>query len=203
MGGALCRCRGSPAAVEVGSQALPQGAQARHESIQLLEVRSGKLSEAPGPERSQADTDQAGVMDIGYPANQTRRLSPVHQSDSAVMALRLVGLVVPRALGVGYDAISDVLLGRIAAGALAALLVAKLPAWWVALASGTSGGTLAPLLLIGGAFGSLFGSAVQVVLPGATVSPGAFALVAIAGPWPTAGAGTATAGLAIRGRSDP
>lgn len=91
-----------------------------------------------------------------------------------------VGLFEPRALSVGYDVISDVLLGRIAAGALVLLAVAKLLAWWVALGSGTSGGTLAPLLLISGAFGSLFGTLVQHVAPGAGISPGAFALVAMA-----------------------
>jgi H+/Cl- antiporter ClcA/CBS domain-containing protein len=92
----------------------------------------------------------------------------------------LVGLVEPRALGVGYDAISDILVGRIAVGALLVLALAKLVAWWVALASGTSGGTLAPLLLISGAFGSLFGTGVDHLLPAAGVSPGAFALVAMA-----------------------
>ena len=48
----------------------------------------------------------------------------------------------PRALGVGYDAIDDVLGGHLAVGVLAALAVGKLLAWWVALGSGTSGGTL-------------------------------------------------------------
>jgi H+/Cl- antiporter ClcA/CBS domain-containing protein len=96
------------------------------------------------------------------------------------VAFAFVGLAQPRALGVGYDVISDVLLGKIAAGALAALAIAKLVAWWVALASGTSGGTLAPLLLISGAFGSLFGTAMQHIDPGIDISPGAFALVAMA-----------------------
>jgi len=91
-----------------------------------------------------------------------------------------VGYVVPRALGVGYDAIGDVLAGRIAVAALAALVVAKLVAWWVALGSGTSGGTLAPVLLIGGGAGSLVGSAIAAMAPGLHVSPGAFALVAMA-----------------------
>lgn len=91
-----------------------------------------------------------------------------------------IGLAQPRALGVGYDVISDVLLGRIAVAALILLALAKLLAWWVALASGTSGGTLAPLLLIGGAFGSLVGTAINHFVPGAHVSPGAFALVAMA-----------------------
>jgi H+/Cl- antiporter ClcA len=92
----------------------------------------------------------------------------------------IVGLMQPRALGVGYDAIDDVLVGRLAVATLVGLLLAKLIAWWLALASGTSGGTLAPLLLISGAFGSLFGSAVEHIAPGSNISPGAFALVAMA-----------------------
>jgi chloride channel protein, CIC family len=92
----------------------------------------------------------------------------------------LVGLLVPRALGVGYDAIGDVLNDRLAVGAIAVLAVAKLVAWWLALGSGTSGGTLAPLLLIGGSFGSLVGSLVLAAMPGLGVSPGAFAVVGMA-----------------------
>jgi CBS domain-containing protein len=91
-----------------------------------------------------------------------------------------VGLAEPRALGVGYDAIGDVLNSRLALGAIAVLGVVKLVAWWLALGSGTSGGTLAPILLISAAFGTLFGTAVNHVLPGADVAPAAFALVAMA-----------------------
>ncbi len=43
----------------------------------------------------------------------------------------VVGLFVPRVLGVGYDAIGDVLAGRLALGVMAALALAKLLAWWV------------------------------------------------------------------------
>jgi CBS domain-containing protein len=88
-------------------------------------------------------------------------------------------LAAPRALGVGYDAIDDILLGHIALGALAVLALVKLVAWWVALASGTSGGTLAPVLMVGGAFGGLVGTAVQHVAPGLGIPPGAVALVAM------------------------
>jgi len=91
-----------------------------------------------------------------------------------------VGLLVPRALGVGYDAIGDVLNDRLTVGVIAVLALAKLVAWWIALGSGTSGGTLAPLLLIGGSFGSLFGFALRAVVPGVELSPGAFAMVAMA-----------------------
>ncbi|MEO5722853.1 MAG: chloride channel protein, partial [Ilumatobacteraceae bacterium] len=73
----------------------------------------------------------------------------------------LVGLFVPRALGVGYDSIGAVLAGRLALGTVAVLGLAKLLAWWVALASGTSGGTVAPLLLISGSFGTLVGAGVN------------------------------------------
>jgi CBS domain-containing protein len=95
-----------------------------------------------------------------------------------------VGLLVPRALGVGYDAIGDVLNDRLAWAAIAGLAVAKLVAWWIALGSGTSGGTLAPLLLIGGSFGSLIGFAAQAIDPSlhlaGGLTPGAFAMVGMA-----------------------
>jgi len=89
-----------------------------------------------------------------------------------------VGMFEPRVLGVGYAVIGAELAGTIVGGALLVLGVAKLLAWWVALGSGTSGGTLAPLLFIGGAFGGWLGSiAVHAGIP---VDPRAFALVAMA-----------------------
>jgi H+/Cl- antiporter ClcA len=96
------------------------------------------------------------------------------------LGFSLVGLLVPRALGVGYDAITDVLASRLAVATVAALALAKLIAWWIALGSGTSGGTLAPILLISASFGSLFGSLAHRIVPGIGVSNGAFALVAMA-----------------------
>jgi len=107
-------------------------------------------------------------------------LSPFWHPVIGAAGFALLGLWQPRALGVGYDAINDVLIGKIALGGLIALAVAKLGAWWLALASGTSGGTLAPVLLISGAFGSIFGTGVEHVAPGAHIAPGAFALVAMA-----------------------
>jgi H+/Cl- antiporter ClcA len=96
------------------------------------------------------------------------------------LAFALIGLAVPRSLGVGYDEISAVLAGKLAVATVATLVAAKLVAWWVSLASGTSGGTLAPLLLISGGVGALLGSLVDGLWPSAHVSPGAFALVAMA-----------------------
>ena len=92
----------------------------------------------------------------------------------------MIGLVVPRALGVGYDVIGQILASRLALGTVVLIGGAKLLAWWVALGSGTSGGTLAPLLLISGCFGTVVGTGVDHLVPGVDVSPGAFALVAMA-----------------------
>lgn len=91
-----------------------------------------------------------------------------------------VGLFVPRALGVGYDAIDDVLNARLAVGTVAALALGKLIAWWLALGSGTSGGTLAPILLISSSFGTVVGAGLNHALPGPDVAVGAFAIVAMA-----------------------
>jgi len=71
------------------------------------------------------------------------------------LVIGLGGLLVPRALGVGYDTIDLLLVGNIAAGAAASLLIVKAAIWSVSLGSGTSGGVLAPLLMMGGALGTL------------------------------------------------
>jgi len=67
----------------------------------------------------------------------------------------LGGLLFPRALGVGYDTIHDLLTGQLVGVALLGLVVTKAVIWAVALGSGTSGGVLAPLLIMGGALGAL------------------------------------------------
>ncbi|TXR46662.1 chloride channel protein [Phyllobacterium endophyticum] len=73
------------------------------------------------------------------------------------LAIGLGGLVEPRAMGVGYDVIHDLLVNSITAQAVLVLVIVKCIIWIVALASGTSGGVLAPLLIIGGAAGFLEG----------------------------------------------
>jgi H+/Cl- antiporter ClcA len=104
----------------------------------------------------------------------------------------LVGLAVPEVLGVGYDTIEAVLAGGLAAGTLAVLGGAKMLAWWLALGSGTSGGTLAPVLLISASFGALFGQGVVTLFPDAAVGAGAFALVAMAATFGAATRATLT-----------
>ncbi|MCA0024334.1 chloride channel protein [Mesorhizobium sp. B1-1-4] len=84
------------------------------------------------------------------------------------------GLIEPQALGVGYDNISTMLDGRTIATAALLLLVVKAVIWSVALGSGTSGGVLAPLLIMGGAMGAVLAG----FLPAA--DPGFWALLAMA-----------------------
>jgi H+/Cl- antiporter ClcA len=66
----------------------------------------------------------------------------------------LGGLLDPRVLGVGYDNIHALLQGQLVGGLVLGLLVTKALVWSLSLGSGTSGGVLAPLLIIGGALGA-------------------------------------------------
>jgi chloride channel protein, CIC family len=74
----------------------------------------------------------------------------------------IVGIFEPRVLGVGYGTIHALLRGELVGAALLGLLLGKSVAWVIALGSGTSGGVLAPLLIIGGALGAVLGHALPV-----------------------------------------
>ena len=65
------------------------------------------------------------------------------------------GLIFPQALGVGYDTIGALLQGDVPRQRSLGMLLVKSVIWAVSLGSGTSGGVLAPLLMMGGALGGL------------------------------------------------
>jgi H+/Cl- antiporter ClcA len=71
------------------------------------------------------------------------------------LVIGLGGLLFPEALGVGYDTIEQLLQGHASLSLIAGILIVKATIWAVALGSGTSGGVLAPLLMMGGAVGGL------------------------------------------------
>lgn len=71
------------------------------------------------------------------------------------LAIGLGGLIFPQALGVGYDTIGALLQGNVTAKVILGVLLVKWFIWAVSLGSGTSGGVLAPLLMMGGALGGL------------------------------------------------
>lgn len=85
------------------------------------------------------------------------------------------GLIDSRALGVGYNTIHAELLGQLGVDALLLLFAVKLVIWSGALGGGTSGGILAPIMMLGAAIGGVLGHA----LPGTT--PGVWALLGLAG----------------------
>ena len=87
----------------------------------------------------------------------------------------LGGLIVPEALGVGYNVIEAELNGTIALNLIVGILVVKTLIWSLSLGSGTSGGVLAPMLMIGGALGGLEAA----IFP--HVGPGFWPLVGLAG----------------------
>jgi H+/Cl- antiporter ClcA len=71
------------------------------------------------------------------------------------LAIGLGGLVFPQALGVGYETIGALIQGEVPRGTIVGILVVKSLIWAIALGSGTSGGVLAPLLMMGGALGGV------------------------------------------------
>lgn len=81
------------------------------------------------------------------------------------IAVGIGGYFEPRALGVGYDVIGDLLHHHLLLGAVAALLLVKAAIWLIALGSGTSGGVLAPILMFGAGTGLLL----TPILPGGEV----------------------------------
>jgi CIC family chloride channel protein len=71
------------------------------------------------------------------------------------LVVGLGGLIFPQALGVGYGTIGSLLQGEVPVRVILGILVVKSIIWSVSLGSGTSGGVLAPLLMMGGALGGL------------------------------------------------
>lgn len=113
-----------------------------------------------------------------YGAEDIFRKLPVHWMWWPVLGGVIVGvggMIQPAALGVGYDTIADELAGNLAITTLISILAVKLVIWAAALGSGTSGGILAPILIMGAAAGGLLG----FYFPGKI--PGEWALLGMAG----------------------
>jgi H+/Cl- antiporter ClcA len=96
------------------------------------------------------------------------------------VAVGVVGCFAPLTLGVGYTNIEQIVSGDFTAQALMFLCVMKFLSWSIALGSGTSGGTLAPLFTIGGAFGGVAGYAALSLFPHLGIDPKIAGLVGMA-----------------------
>jgi H+/Cl- antiporter ClcA len=77
------------------------------------------------------------------------------------VAVGLIGHYFPQTLGVGYVNIQNILDLKILGPLVLGLCLMKFLSWWIALSSGTSGGTLAPLLTLGAGLGQLLGTVMQ------------------------------------------
>jgi H+/Cl- antiporter ClcA/CBS domain-containing protein len=96
------------------------------------------------------------------------------------LGVGLGGLVFPRALGVGYSVIQQMVSGDAAWKLLAGVLIIKSLIWVFSLGSNTAGGILAPLLMIGGALGALMSHLMPVMTTGAWALVGMTAVLSAA-----------------------
>ena len=93
-----------------------------------------------------------------YAAEDVFRLLPIHWMwwpAIGGLAIGLGGLIFPQALGVGYETIGALLQGDVPLKMIVGILLVKSAIWAISLGSGTSGGVLAPLLMMGGALGGI------------------------------------------------
>lgn len=96
------------------------------------------------------------------------------------VAIGVIGYFAPHTMGVGYDNIQHLLTGVLPLSIVGALCFLKYLSWSISLASGTSGGTLAPLFTIGGALGCLLGVALLHYFPHCGINTATAALIGMA-----------------------
>lgn len=124
-----------------------------------------------------------GVTKIVYQIEDWFEKLPVHWMwwpAIGGIAVGVIGYFAPKTLGVGYSNITEILSGNLPYKIIISLCVLKFISWAIALGSGTSGGTLAPLLTIGGAAGAILGIFIQRLFPSAGVVLPLAALVGMA-----------------------
>ncbi|HET7674248.1 MAG TPA: chloride channel protein [Gammaproteobacteria bacterium] len=112
-----------------------------------------------------------------YLSEDTFRKLPIHWMWWPAIGgviIGIGGLFEPRALGVGYDVIGILLSGKATLSLIVGILIVKTLIWSLSLGSGTSGGVLAPVFMIGAALGSLL----AYIFP--PVAPGFWALMSLA-----------------------
>jgi len=101
----------------------------------------------------------SSLLTVGvYAAEDSFARLPVHWKwwpAIGGVAVGLGGLIFPQALGVGYDTIGALLQGDVPRAVIAGVLLVKSAIWVISLGSGTSGGVLAPLLMMGAALGGV------------------------------------------------
>jgi len=124
-----------------------------------------------------------GLTKIVYAIEDNFEKIPVHWMwwpAIGGLAVGVIGYFAPHTLGVGYDNIISLLSGEVPMALMLSICFFKFLSWSIALGSGTSGGTLAPLMTIGGAAGAILGSMILLFFPNAGISVPLSALVGMA-----------------------
>ncbi|MEN0052993.1 MAG: chloride channel protein [Mucilaginibacter sp.] len=114
-----------------------------------------------------------GITKIVYTIEDNFEKIPIHWMwwpAIGGLAVGVIGYFAPHTLGVGYDNITGLLSGKWPLFIICNLLFLKFLSWAIALGSGTSGGTLAPLLTMGGAAGALIGTLILILFPNCGVT---------------------------------
>ncbi|MBU8932526.1 MAG: chloride channel protein [candidate division Zixibacteria bacterium] len=109
------------------------------------------------------------------------KMSPMLKPALGGLLLGGIAMFYPQVLADGYETIKLTLHGQIGIGLLVVLIFMKLMATCLTLGSGNSGGIFAPSLFMGAVVGGAFGVLVHSQFPDITASPGAYALVGMAG----------------------
>lgn len=125
----------------------------------------------------------AGISKSVYAIEDLFEKIPIHWMwfpAIGAIVIGVTGYFAPYTMGVGYDNIRNLLTGKLPLTILFSLFLLKYISWSVSLGSGTSGGTLAPLFTIGGAFGALAGMLILHLYPNAPVNITLAALVGMA-----------------------
>ncbi|MFZ0247150.1 chloride channel protein [Candidatus Binatus sp.] len=114
-----------------------------------------------------------GLASVGatravYAVEDTFAKMPIHWMWWPAMGglvVGIVGYILPETMGVGYVNIVRIFSGSLTEKALIMLCMLKFVSWAVALGSGTSAGTLAPLFVMGGALGAALGGGANLLFP--------------------------------------
>jgi H+/Cl- antiporter ClcA len=129
-----------------------------------------------------------GVAAIGFSStlkwleeffDHMKKIPTVFHPAMGALGLGVVGYFFPRVFGPGYATIGDILNVRLALTAVVLLLVFKAAVVLLSLGSGTSGGTLAPMFMMSAAIGSTFAMILNLLIPSAHLSVGAYAVAAM------------------------
>lgn len=124
-----------------------------------------------------------GITKLSYGIEDAFEKLPIHWvwwPALGGLMVGIIGYINPQTMGVGYENITAILNNHLVLHTLIALCLLKLISWSIALGSGTSGGTLAPLFTIGGALGGIVGVTFSNWFPWMGLDPRIAALVGMA-----------------------